>query len=430
VAFLPLPVVLALSLIIPVLTQAPLSLVDAAPVPTPTAGTPALLAPPVPNPVPYPGAPNQQLLSLQYNTNFYALWNYATLLANALNSCTYLPGAALASVTYTYPVTASVGACSPGTGAALTLGLAHGDYEDLTSSQTITGARTFTAPVSVAGLTSTTGTFSGPVSTGALTSTSGAFSGPVSATTGTFSNGLTTNGLSSTAIYNYIGTSAGNAVLQVPGTGAMFVNYTSGGSIYLGPNTIVTQGGGVSATSLTDTGGLTAGSGSLNSLTTAGLTSTAIYNTFGTSAGNAVLQVPGTGNMFLNYSSGGSVYLGPNLNVTQGGALSGASTGAFSLGVTALGGFYGQGGLPIPYDSEGNSVTTDHIERGATVSGISLAGTTVAFARAYTVNPVCVATWNATTPPSGALGVAVTTTALKIYGPTSGYGATFLCVGY
>ncbi len=123
--------------------------------PTPTAGTATLLAPPVPNPVPFVAAQGQTLLSGQYNSNFFALWNYATLLASALNGCTFVPGGAVASVTPTYPISAAVGACSAGVGAALTLSLAHGDYLDLANAQTVAGTKTFgaialSAPLAIA----------------------------------------------------------------------------------------------------------------------------------------------------------------------------------------------------------------------------------------------------------------------------------------
>ncbi len=227
-------------------TQGPLSrssIAIAAPVPTPTAGTTTLLTPPVPNPVPFVGAQGQTLLSGQYNSNFYALWNYATLIAQALNGCGYVPGAAFSNISYTYPVSASASACAPGVGSTLSLSLAHGDYDDLASAQTISGAKTFTAAIaaSAANISGNIGvsgsifgvneTLTGGLTTGAISSTGTiTTTGSLFAANETLTGGLTTGAISSTGAIATSGSIFGSSETLTGGLTTAFVGHGTTGS--------------------------------------------------------------------------------------------------------------------------------------------------------------------------------------------------------
>ncbi len=143
------------------------STADAAPIPTPTAGSAQVLAAPVPNPVQFNFAPGTVVSSAQVNSNDYGLVNLTTSLISILNSCSFVPGGAISAVTLNSPLTGSLTACSAntGVGATLTLGLSHGDYADTTNAQTIGGAKTFTAAVTISALTTGTNPGAGQVTT-------------------------------------------------------------------------------------------------------------------------------------------------------------------------------------------------------------------------------------------------------------------------
>lgn len=111
-----------------------------------------------------PGAP---LLGAQLNSDFFGAW-YEFLrlegLLNATGAGAYACGPCVTSVATDASVAASIGAQTSGVGTQLTIGLAHGDYTDLTNAQTITGAKTFSngLTVSSGNLAATTQVCAGP----------------------------------------------------------------------------------------------------------------------------------------------------------------------------------------------------------------------------------------------------------------------------
>lgn len=127
----------------------------AAPVPTPGPGNGSLLSAPTPNnPVDFNFQANTPIVSAQTNTNNYKIYSDMAQVTAALNGCSFVPGAAISTVTVNSPVTGTITPCVAGTGngATLTLGLSITPV-DTVSTQTIGGNKTFSAPVAVGALT-------------------------------------------------------------------------------------------------------------------------------------------------------------------------------------------------------------------------------------------------------------------------------------
>lgn len=122
-----------------------------APIPTPTAGTGAVLSPTTPNPVQFNFAPGTVVSSSQSNSNNYGGWSEFFTLIGLLNGCNWIPSGAVAAVSVGTGLSGSVASCvaNSGAGVALTLNLAHGDYVDLANDQTVAGVKTFTSATHV-----------------------------------------------------------------------------------------------------------------------------------------------------------------------------------------------------------------------------------------------------------------------------------------
>jgi hypothetical protein len=95
-------------------------------VPTPPAGTGTPVTVPAPNPLDYNAVSGAVISSQQFNSNLWKSYNDMNAIATALNTCAYSSGTGVTSVTATAPIMASIGACSPGNGTALTLSLGSG----------------------------------------------------------------------------------------------------------------------------------------------------------------------------------------------------------------------------------------------------------------------------------------------------------------
>jgi hypothetical protein len=95
-----------------------------APVPTPGAGNAQPLSQPTPvNPVQFVVTPGQTGSSAAQNSNFYKLYSDISPIFAALNGCTYIPGAAIGSITVTAPLQVALGTCSSNTGTGVNAAL-------------------------------------------------------------------------------------------------------------------------------------------------------------------------------------------------------------------------------------------------------------------------------------------------------------------
>lgn len=125
---------------------------SAAPIATPTPGTATPLPAPAPNPAPYNYVPQTVLQSAWLNSNNYALWNEVLRLEGLLNATgasAYACGPCLTSLTASTGIAITPGSQVSGVGVTDVVQLAHGDYDDLTNAQTISGAKQFTQSIGV-----------------------------------------------------------------------------------------------------------------------------------------------------------------------------------------------------------------------------------------------------------------------------------------
>jgi hypothetical protein len=214
---------------------------------------------------------------------------------------------------------------------------------------------------------------------------------------------FTANGAVIPGIYNQIGTSSGNGVLEVPGTGQLLLNYGSGGGVQIGNGSF-----GLSGTAFGTNGSATVG----------------------TSLGVGTSLSVGTGATVTNGLTAGSV----SSNTTV------AATTAVSAGTTVSAGTYLQAsGHSVPFDPRYASQANYHIEAG-TIMNFGAGTYNVTFSTAYANQPescvVSAGSYAGTTPTTGVLFV-------KSYngsGPYTGMtiqhnmnvtiNASYFCVGY
>lgn len=134
---------------------------SAAPIATPTPGAATVLNAPAPDPVQFDYATQQVLTHQQLNSDFYGLWYQFNALIGALNATgvgAYACGPCITSLTAGTGVSTTLGSQSSGVGVSAQISLAHGDYADLASAQTVGGVKTFSAaPVFQAAPTSANG---------------------------------------------------------------------------------------------------------------------------------------------------------------------------------------------------------------------------------------------------------------------------------
>jgi hypothetical protein len=96
-------------------------------IPTPGPGTGVPLSQPTPiNPVQYVVTPGSTGSSAAQNSNFYKVYSDFLGVINALNGCSYIPGAAIGAITAVSPLNVAIGTCSSGTGTGATALLSLG----------------------------------------------------------------------------------------------------------------------------------------------------------------------------------------------------------------------------------------------------------------------------------------------------------------
>lgn len=127
---------------------------SAAPIATPTPGTATTLTAPAPDPAQFDFSAQQVLTHQSLNSDIYGPWYEFFSLIGALNATgagAYACGPCITALTNGTGISTTLGAQSSGVGVTATIGLSHGDYADLSSAQTIGGAKTFSGSVTVNG---------------------------------------------------------------------------------------------------------------------------------------------------------------------------------------------------------------------------------------------------------------------------------------